>query len=71
MHANRARRIAQSFSRVSAFAVEHTSRGVCVNYMGNRAYFVRETCFWPFAFNLGKVSHEEGQVAEIEAELTA
>lgn len=34
-----------------------------------RAYFVRESCFWPFAFHLGQVNHEEGQVAEIEAKL--
>ena len=71
MDTNRARRISESFSRIHAFAVENTPRGICVHYQGNFAYFVREAYFWPFAFNLGRVSHEEGQIAEIEAELTA
>ncbi|MDQ6982348.1 MAG: hypothetical protein Q9M08_04995 [Mariprofundus sp.] len=71
MNAQRAQTIADSFSRISTFAVEQTKRGVLVHYLGKHAYFVREACFWPFAFNLGRVCHEEGQVAEIEAELTA
>ncbi len=71
MDANRARTISNAFSRISVFSVENTARGVCVHYLGHHAYFVRESCFWTFAFNLGRVSHEEGQVAEIESELTA
>lgn len=71
MEAKRARRISESFSRINAFAVENTARGICVHYLNNHAYFVRETCFWPFAFSLGRVSHEEGQIAEIEAKLRA
>lgn len=39
--------------------------------LDNRAYFAREACFWAFAFRLGYANHEEGQVAEIEAELLA
>ena len=70
MDAKRAREISNAFSRISIFAVEHTPRGVCVHYLGNHAYFVREACFWSFAFNLGRVNQEERQVAEIEAELT-
>ncbi len=71
MDAGRARKISEAFSRISAFAVENTTRGIHVHYLDNHAYFVREACFWPFAFNLGRVSHEEGQVAEIEAKLSA
>jgi len=71
MEARRARKISEAFSRISAFGVENTARGVQVHYLDHHAYFVRESCFWPFAFNLGRVSHEEGQVAEIEAQLTA
>ncbi|MDQ6970197.1 MAG: hypothetical protein Q9M16_06795 [Mariprofundus sp.] len=71
MDANRARTISNAFARISVFAVENTPRGVCVHYLNNHAYFVREACFWAFAFNLGRVSHAEGQVAEIEAELSA
>jgi len=70
MNVKRAKRIAESFSRINSFAVEQTKRGLLVHYLGNHAYFVREACFWPFAFNLGRVSHEEGQIAEIEARLT-
>jgi len=70
MDASRARTISAAFSDITTFAVEHTARGVCVHYLGNHAYFVREACFWPFAFSLGRVSHEESKVAEIEAELT-
>ena len=71
METIRARRISESFSRIRAFTVENTPRGICVHYQGNLAYFIREACFWPFAFNLGRANHEEGQIAEIEAELTA
>ena len=69
MDVKRAQKIAESFSRIGTFAVEQTKRGVLVHYLGKHAYFVREACFWAFAFNLGRVCHEEGQVAEIEAEL--
>ena len=70
MDAKRAQKIAESFSRINSFAVEQSKQGILVHYLGKHAYFVREACFWPFAFNLGRVSHEEGQVAEIEAKLT-
>jgi len=70
MDAIRAQKISNAFSRINIFSVESTARGVCVHYLDNHAYFVREACFWPFAFNLGRVSHEERQIAEIEAELT-
>jgi len=70
MDVKRATKIAESFSRINSFAVEQTKRGVLVHYLGNHAYFVREACFWPFAFNLGRVGHEEGQIAEIEAKLS-
>jgi len=71
MKASRARKITEAFSRIHSFAVESTSTGVCVCFQGCRAYFSHEACFWPFAFNLSRVGHEEGQVAEIEAELSA
>ena len=71
MKSSRAKAIAESFSRISSFAVENRAKGVCVHYLDNHAYFVREACFWSFAFRLGYASHEEGQVAEIEAKLTA
>ncbi|HKI61765.1 MAG TPA: hypothetical protein VKA31_05680 [Mariprofundaceae bacterium] len=71
MNASRARKISESFARIHSFAVENTARGVCIHFQGCRAYFASESCFWPFAFNLGRVGHEEGQIAEIEAELTA
>jgi hypothetical protein len=71
MDAKRARRITESFSCINAFAVDSTEQGVCVHYLNNHAYFVRESCFWPFVFSLGRVNHEEGQIAEIEAELSA
>ena len=71
MKANRARIITDAFTRIHSFAVENTSKGVCIHYQGCHAYFVRESCFWPFVFNLSRVGHEEGQVAEIEAELSA
>jgi len=71
MKASRAKTIAESFSRISSFAVKSRGKGVCVHYLDNRAYFVREACFWSFAFRLGCATHEEGQIAEIESELIA
>ncbi|GAV20251.1 hypothetical protein MMIC_P1215 [Mariprofundus micogutta] len=71
MNAQRAQTIAKSFARINSFAVEHTRKGVLVHYLNNHAYFVREACFWAFAFNLGRIVHEEGQIAEIEAKLSA
>jgi len=70
MDTKRAKTIAESFSRINSFAVEQSKKGILVHYLGKHAYFVREACFWPFAFNLGRVGHEEGQIAEIEARLT-
>ncbi|ATX80954.1 hypothetical protein Ga0123462_0075 [Mariprofundus ferrinatatus] len=71
MKSSRAKAIAESFSRISSFAVENRDKGVCVHYRDNHAYFIREACFWSFVFRLGYAGHEEGQIAEIEAELTA
>ncbi|NWF35434.1 hypothetical protein [Mariprofundus sp. KV] len=71
MKSSRAKTIAASFSRISSFAVESAGKGICIHYLDNRAYFVREACFWAFAFRLGYANHEEGQIAEIEAELLA
>lgn len=70
MNSSRAKTIADAFSRISSFAVESKEKGICVHYLNNHAYFVREACFWPFAFRLGYANHEEGQIAEIEAKLT-
>jgi len=67
----RASIIANAFSQVSGFRVDRKADGVCVSYMGNKAYFIRESCFWPFVFNVARASHEEVPVAEIEARLTA
>ncbi|PIP02736.1 MAG: hypothetical protein COW18_08525 [Zetaproteobacteria bacterium CG12_big_fil_rev_8_21_14_0_65_54_13] len=71
MHAIRARHIADAFSRVSAFTVENRPHGIMIHYLGKHAYFVRESGFWSFAFNLGRANYLERQVAAIEAELTA
>ena len=71
MDSSRARRISESFADISAFVVENTSQGLYIHYLGHHAFFTQETCFWPFAFNLARVSHEEGQIAEIEAALSA
>lgn len=71
MDSTRARRISESLADISAFAVENTTEGLYIHYLGNHAFFAHEACFWPFAFNLARASHEEGQIAEIEAELFA
>lgn len=71
MNTFRAKRIADSFSNVTTLHVENSTRGLQVSFMGNRAYFVREACFWPFIFKLAQAAHEEAAVAEIESELVA
>ncbi|MFQ5582277.1 MAG: hypothetical protein ACE5F3_06620 [Mariprofundaceae bacterium] len=71
MNTSRAKIIADAFSQVSSFCVDRKADGVCVSYLGNKAYFIREACFWPFIFNVARASHEEIPVAEIEAKLTA
>jgi len=71
MKAARARRISAAFGRIHSFAVEEAGRGICIHFLGAHAYFTHEACFWPFAFNLGRAAHEEGQIAEIESELCA
>lgn len=65
----RARQIAEAFSRINAFVVDPIDQGVRINYLGHKAYFNREEYFWAFAFRLGQVNHEEGQIAEIESKL--
>lgn len=71
MDSIRARRISDSLSDISAFAVESTTQGIYIHYLGHHAFFTQESCFWPFAFNLARASHEEGKIAEIEASLAA
>ncbi|MCK5308660.1 MAG: hypothetical protein KAJ73_08620 [Zetaproteobacteria bacterium] len=68
MDAFRAKRIADSFSDMTTFHVENRTRGLLISFMGNRAYFVREACFWPFVFKVALAGHEESAVAEIESE---
>ena len=71
MDIDRARQISDSLSDISAFAVESTTQGVYIHYLSHHAFFTQESCFWPFAFNLARASHEEGKIAEIEALLAA
>ncbi|HID36143.1 MAG TPA: hypothetical protein EYP39_02005 [Ghiorsea sp.] len=71
MNTFRARKIAEAFSPINSFGVQTTEQGVLVNYLNNHAYFETEDKFWVFAFKLAQVNHEEGQVAEIEAEFIA
>lgn len=71
MDSSRARTISESLAEISAFAVENTTQGLYIHYLGHHAFFTQEACFWPFAFNLARTSHEEGQIAEIEASLSA
>lgn len=65
MNMIRAHKIAEAFSPINSFAVDSIGSAVLVNYLGNKAYF------WTFAYNLGHVNHEEGQVVEIEQDLAA
>ncbi len=71
MNTFRARKIADAFSPINSFGVEMSEQGVLVNYLNNHAYFETEDKFWAFVFKLAQVNHEEGQVAEIEAEFIA
>ena len=68
MNMIRARKIAEAFSPINSFDVDSTTHGIQVHYLNNHAYFENEASFWAFVFKLGHVNHEEGQVAEIEAE---
>ena len=71
MDSSRARKISESLAEISAFAVESTTQGVYIHYLGHHAFFAQESYFWPFVFNLARASHEEGKIAEIEALLAA
>ncbi len=71
MNTFRARKIAEAFSPINSFGVQTSNDGMLVNYLNNHAYFATEDKFWAFVFKLAQVNHEEGQVAEIEAELIA
>ena len=71
MNTIRAQQIAEAFSPINSFAVDSIDHGVQVDYLGHKAFFNHESCFWDFAFKLGQVNHEEGQVAEIEMKLYA
>ncbi len=71
MNLFRAKRIADAFSQVGGFSVQNQSGAICVDYLGNRAFFFQEANFWAFIFNVARASHEESPVARIESELTA
>jgi len=71
MNTFRARKIAEAFSPINSFGVKTSARGVLVNYLNNHAYFETEDKFWAFTYKLAQVNHEEGSVAEIEAEFIA
>jgi len=71
MNIFRARKIAEAFSPINSFGVQTAKGGMLVNYLNNHAYFATEDKFWAFVFKLAQVNHEEGQVAEIEAEFIA
>jgi len=71
MNLFRAKRIADAFSQVGGFSVESQNSAICVDYLGNRAFFFQESAFWSFVFNVARASHEESPVARIESELTA
>lgn len=67
----RAATIARALAPVRAFAIERKDNGLFIHYRNNRAYFVREAHFWPFAFKLADLNNEGGHLAEIEAKLAA
>jgi len=71
MNTFRAHQIAQAFASIHSFGVQTSEKGVLVHYLNNHAYFETEDKFWVFVFKLAQVNHEEGQVAEIEAEFVA
>ncbi len=56
---------------INSFGVHTAKQIVPVEYLNNHAYFETEDKFWAFVFKLAQVNHEEGQVAEIEAEFIA
>ncbi len=70
MNTVRAHKIADAFSAINSFSIDTAQHGIQVHYLNHRAFFEHEAQFWEFAFKLGQVNHEEGQVSEIESELT-
>ena len=71
MTSDRAKKIAHAFQRIHGFSVLSERRGVYVEYMGKQAYFIREACFWSFILTLGRASHNEDALANIETSLRA
>jgi len=69
MNIQRARQIAASFSRVTELHVEELSGGLLVQHHGKSCYFLRESCFWPFAFKVAGTARAD--VADIELKLVA
>ena len=69
MNIQRARQIAQSFSERGLLRVEAHEGGLLVRHHGHEAYFVRESCFWPYVSRLA--GSAVGDVASIELKLAA
>lgn len=70
MNVLRAETIAKAFRGMETVRVERHSHGIEVEYLGRKAYFVREACFWSFL--LRRISGRDAtSLAEIEARLIA
>ncbi len=52
MEAGRAKQIASGFLKVNNCQVKEMDGGLLVQYHGETAYFVRESCFWPFIYRI-------------------
>jgi len=69
MNIQRARQIANSFSRIDEMQVEEVFGGLLVHHQRHSRFFMRESCFWPFVFKIAGKSSKD--VAEIEMKLEA
>jgi hypothetical protein len=58
METDRAKQIASAFLKVNDCQVEEVAGGLLVQYHGKTAYFVRESCFWPFVYRITGVSED-------------
>lgn len=56
MRADRAKRIAASFSQAGPLKVCESGDGLLVSFYGKRRYFVREAAFWPFIYRLAGIA---------------
>jgi len=65
----RAQQISKAFSHVSEISVKKLPGGLLVHHHGKVCYFVREACFWPFAFKVA--GSAENAVSDIEVHLAA